>query len=135
MKNKIIFIALFIVILIGIGMFCFSNICGERPFMNLTNDEVVSINLIVRPPETTISITDEIQIKELVDILKTIVTYQKKDSSGYVGQLMQFNLYLKDGNTLEIGVYNPFIIINGTSYKTKYEPCKQLSVLGNKLIK
>ena len=42
---------------------------------------------------------------------------------------------MKNGSTEKITDYNPFIIINGTGYKAKYEPCERLNNYANKLLK
>lgn len=92
--------------------------------------------LFVIPPDKTISINERDKIKEIVDILNTVVIYEEDDAGRqYEGQLVQYTLNIKDGNVVEIGSYNPFLFIDGKCYKTKYEPCEKLDSLGNKLIK
>ena len=44
------------------------------------------------------------------------------------------NLSMVSGSTIEIGAYNPFIIIDGQYYRTEYEPCEELNALGNTLL-
>ena len=46
---------------------------------------------------------------------------------------MVFTLTMADGSTEEIIAYNPFVIINGVGYRTKYEPCEKLSQFANTL--
>ena len=45
-----------------------------------------------------------------------------------------FTLTMADGSQEKITACNPFVIINGIGYKTKYEPCEQLSRYANKLL-
>jgi len=39
-----------------------------------------------------------------------------------------------DGSKEEIMASNPFVVINGTGYKTKYEPCQKLNGYANRLL-
>ena len=41
----------------------------------------------------------------------------------YAGQGVIFTLTMEDGTQTEIMAYNPFLVIDGVGYKTKYEPC------------
>ena len=43
----------------------------------------------------------------------------------YTGQAVIFTITMSDGTQMEVMEYNPFIVINGLGYKTKYEPCEE----------
>lgn len=64
-----------------------------------------------------------------------MVIYEQDDSwREYTGQATVFTLTMTDGTIEEITAYNPFVIINGIGYRTKYEPCEQLNNLDNRLL-
>ncbi|MBU3102287.1 MULTISPECIES: hypothetical protein [Clostridium] len=136
MKKSILKITiLLLLIIIIIWLLYFKGILGKKPFKNLNYSDISSISVLANPPNRAVLIRENKQIKEITDMLNTIVTYQRNDSGkDIVGQFVQFTLTMKDGSTLKVGTYNPFILINGKFYKTKYEPCEKLNSLGNKLI-
>ena len=108
---------------------------GTKPFAKLTANEVMSAELFIAPPDSTVTITDKEDIAELTDILNEIIIYQE-DNSGreYAGQLVQATITLKKGETHTIGAYNPFLFLNGKCYRTKYEPCQKLNAFGNGIL-
>lgn len=116
-------------IVIGIVVFAFS---GRKPYKDLKASDIVSATVHLASPDKTIQIT---QMKELVAYLKEIVIY-KEDSSytEYVGQAVIFTLIMADGSQEKIMTYNPFVVINGTGYQTKYKPCEKLNSYANKLL-
>lgn len=119
----------------NIGIFIPTFIIGKRPFSGLNHEQVQSISLFAIPPGVTVEIEDRDQIKEIVEILNTVIVYQKDNSSReYAGQLVRYTLLFTDGTVLEVGAYNPFLFINKKSYRTKYEPCEKLNAYGNALI-
>ncbi|MEG1254803.1 hypothetical protein [Clostridium sp.] len=112
---------------------------GDMPFKDLKATEVEKISLYVCLPGKTIEIEDREEINQVVDILNKVVTYEEAPSNTQYceqlcGQLVQYTLTLESGATLKIGAYNPFILINDVTYKTKYAPCEELNALGNRLI-
>jgi len=108
---------------------------SDMPFKDLKATEVEKISLTISPSTKTLEMEDREKIKEIVDILNKVVTYEEDPSNTqYYGQLVQYTLTLKSGATLKVGAYNPFILINDVSYKTKYAPCEELGDLGNRLI-
>ena len=132
-RGIIFFIAGFMII--AASVLSFGDIFGSRPFRQLESSNVRSAGVSAFPPDITAEIKGEEEIKKLVNILKTIVIYQKDDSGrDYDGQLVQFALSMDDGSMLEVGAYGSFLFINGVCYRTKYEPCEELNALGNILI-
>lgn len=132
MKKKgvtVLIISCLIVISIGIGVFVFS---GQKPYKNLRAEDIASAIVYLAPPDKTIQI---VEIKELVTYLKELVIYNEDNSyTEYDGQAVIFTLTMFDGSQEEIMVYNPFVVINGTGYKIKYEPCERLNRYANQLL-
>lgn len=120
-----------LVIILTIGIICYKSI-GRRPYKDLEAADIVSASVELLPPDETVQI---IEIKELVEYLNDVVVYEQDDSwREYSGQATVFTLVMADGTVEEITAYNPFVIINGTGYCTKYEPCEQLNNLANRLL-
>lgn len=116
-------------IMIGIMVFVFS---GQKPYKDLETSDIVSATVHLVPPDKTIQITE---IEELVDYLNEVVIYSEDNSyTEYSGQAVIFTLTMADDSQEEIMAYNPFVVINGTGYKTKYEPCEKLNNYANQLL-
>lgn len=118
-------------IIIGIiVVFAFS---GRTPYKDLEASNIVSATVHLAPPYKTIQITE---IEELVAYLNEVIIYNEDNSyKEYSGQGVIFTLTLTDGSQEEIMAYNPFVVINGTGYKTKYEPCEKLNNYANRLLR
>ena len=68
-------------------------------------------------------------------VICEVVIYSRNQSyHNYVGQAVTFTLTMTDGTQMKVMAYNPFIVINGTGYKTKYEPCEKLNQYANRLV-
>ncbi len=129
MKKFILLAVMIFAIVIGIIVFAF---CGQRPFGDLKASDIVSASVHLVPPDKTIQI---LEVHELVSHLKDVVVYNKDSSyHNYCGQGVTYLLVMSDGNQAEITAYNPFVIINGVGYRTKYEPCEKLNYYANKLL-
>lgn len=107
-------------------------LAGRRPFRDLRASDIVSAEVHLAPPDKTISITE---IPELVSYLNEAVVYNQDDSyHDYCGQGVIFSLTMSDGSQKEIMAYNPFLVIDGVGYRTKYEPCEKLNHYANQLL-
>ena len=105
---------------------------GRKPFKSLKSTDIVSATVLLEPPNETIIITD---VSELVADLNEVVVYNRNQSyHNYVGQGVTFTLTMSDDTQMKIMAYNPFIVINGIGYKTKYEPCETLNQYANRLL-
>lgn len=105
---------------------------SARPFAELRAEDISSAEVHLLPPDITVQITD---IEELTETLNDVVIYNKDNSyTEYTGQAVIFTILLTDGKELVVNAYNPFIVIDGVGYKTKYEPCERLSQIANGLI-
>lgn len=131
-SNKSIIIGIAgLIIVAAIAVIVFNSI-GKKPFKNLTVNDIYSANVRLTPPDETVEIAD---IQKLVDTLREVVIYERDDSyMDYAGQSVVYTLKMKDSSEMVIGEYNPFIIINGLGYKTKYEPCEELNRMANELL-
>lgn len=128
-KKRLIAIIIGCLIIIGIVIAAFS---GQKPYKNLKAANIASATVYLAPPDKTIQI---VEIKELVTYLNEIVIYSEDNSyTEYDGQAVIFTLTMFDGSQEEIMVYNPFVVINGTGYKTKYKPCEKLNHYANQLL-
>lgn len=115
--------------LIVIAVFAFS---GQRPYRNLKASDIVSAEVYLAPPDRTIQITE---LEELAAYLNEVVIYQEDNSyTEYAGQTVIFTLTMADGSQEKIAAYNPFVVINGTGYRTKYEPCETLARCANQAL-
>lgn len=122
------------VAILSVG-FAVNRIGGSLPFKDLNTSEIAFINLYCIPPDVSIVIDDRKAIEEISAILQTIVEFEKDDTGReYDGQLVQFTLTMLSGEIIQVGVSNPFIIIDGQHYRTKYEPCEELNRIGNLLL-
>lgn len=129
-KRNILFVTSACVIVICAMVFAFS---GRKPFRDLQPSDVVSATVHLAPPDKTIQI---VEIPELVSYLKEVVIYSKDNSyHEYNGQGVIFTLNMSDGTQVNIMAYNPFVVIDGVGYKTKYEPCEKLNNYANRLLR
>ncbi len=131
-KRKLIILAIILVIVAA--LFMIYKPWGEKPFKDLSVDEIQSVSVKLVPPDETFSLSAD-EIEELANILNTAIIYNKDNSNNmYAGQAVIFEITKNDGTILEVNAYNPFLIIDGISYKTKYEPCEELNSLGNRIL-
>ncbi len=129
-KFKRLIIAFACVLVLGIIAFVFSS--GRKPFKEMKPSEIASATVRLSPPDKTILITE---IEELTNYLNDVVIYNKDNSfTEYSGQGIIFTLTMADGTQTEIIAYNPFLVIDGVGYKTKYEPCEALNRYANRLL-
>ncbi|GFI10972.1 hypothetical protein IMSAGC007_03444 [Lachnospiraceae bacterium] len=132
MRKRTMIIPLICILLLAFTMIIFVFVSGRRPYKDLEAAQIVSAAVQLSPPDKTIQITET---KELVDLLKDVVVYNKDNSyTDYSGQGVTFTLVMIDGTQTSIMEYNPFLVIDGVGYKTKYEPCEALNHYANRLL-
>lgn len=130
MKKNVLIPALCVFTLVG-GLLAWKSLIGAKPLKGLRAEEVASAAVELYPPNVTLSLPQE-DIAHLISILNKVSIYQRDDSYGeYDGQAVIFTLTKTDGTQLRVQAYNPFIVIDGVGYRTKYEPCEELNQLGN----
>ena len=133
MKKKALIVILACIVLIGMIMIVYRTAAGKKPFKDMEPAEIVSATVRVTLPDTTIQIAE---IEELTEYLNEVVLYREDNSyTEYSGQGVVFTLVLSDGTQTEVMAYNPFFVINGVGYRTKYEPCQALNAYANRLLK
>lgn len=131
MKKRYFFIAVIACLLVLVLMATFR---GTRPFQDLTASEISSVSVQLLPPDVALELNNT-DIEKLVSVLHNVIIYNKDNSYGdYNGQAVIYTITKTDGNQTVVQAYNPFLIIDGTGYKTKYEPCEKLSQLGNEIL-
>lgn len=115
-----------------IGMIVFALCSGRKPFKGMKASEIASAMVRLTPPDKTILITE---MEELTNYLNDVVIYNKDNSfTEYDGQGVTFMLTMSDGTQTEILEYQPFLVIDGVGYKTKYKPCEALNNYANRLL-
>ena len=116
-----------------IAFLVFPRVIGKKPFADLRAEDIANVSVQLLPPDETVEIAD---YTELVNALNEVVTYGKDASyKEYSGQAVIYTITMNDGTEITVNAYNPFIIIDGIGYKTKYEPCERLSQIANELAK
>ena len=129
-KTKI----LIVITIICIGIiFILLNGRSQKPFKKLTKEEIKAVTVELYPPNTKAELNKD-EIEDLVEILQKVVIYKEDNTYGeYCGQAVIYKITKTDNTIIEVQAYNPFLIIDGIGYTTKYEPCQQLNSLGNKI--
>ncbi len=132
MKKKRFLIAAVCIAMLAVASALALSAMGRKPYKNLDAKEIVSAKVLLTPPDKTIEIPD---IPELVEYLREVVIYREDNSyTEYAGQGVTFTLTMADGTETKIMAYNPFLIIDGVGYRTKYEPCEALNGYANELL-
>lgn len=125
-------ICILLTVLAAVTIIIFVFASGRKPYKDLEAAQIVSAAVQLSPPGKTIQITET---NELVDLLKDVVVYYKDNSyTDYGGQGVTFTLVMTDGTQTSIMEYNPFLVIDGVGYQTKYEPCEALNHYANRLL-
>ncbi len=133
MKRRIFIISLMCILLAAAVVIGFAIFDGKKPYKDLDATQIASVTVHLTPPDTTVQIID---IEEFVAYLKDVVIYNQDNSyTEYNGQGVTFTLTMADGTQINIMAYNPFLVIDGVGYKTKYGPCEALSNYANMLLK
>ena len=102
-----------------------------KPFLYLSADDISEVTVELIPPFVS-HVLNRYEIKELTNILHDVEIYEQDDSyNHYYGQAVNFVITKTDGSKIEIIDYNPFIVIDGVGYRTKYEPCEELNKFAN----
>lgn len=132
MKKKALVISFACVLLAGGLVFAFASM-GKRPYKKLDASEIFMAAVHLAPPDKTVLIPD---IEELAQLLRDVVIYKQDNSyREYSGQGVIFTLTMTDGTQTDVMAYNPFLVIDGVGYKTKYKPCAALSSYANRLLR
>ncbi len=105
---------------------------GKKPFQNWDSSRICAAQVTFSPPDKTLCVTDT---QKLAQLLSSVVIYQQDNSyTEYTGQSVTFTILQADGTLTSVMAYNPFVVIDGVGYRTKYEPCEALNDFGNDLL-
>lgn len=108
---------------------------GRRPFRDLEAADIAAASITLMPPDVTLEL-DEAEIKTLAELLGDLrITWPDQSYTEYAGQAVQFTVAFADGTETELTDYNPFLIIDGTGWRTAYGPCEALNRFANELLR
>ena len=134
MKKRNIIISLAIAVICISIIFILMSVHGQKPFRTLVTEEIKEVTVELYPPNVKAELEEE-DIENLVEILQEVVIYGEDNTYvEYSGQAVVYKITKTDDTVIEIQAYNPFLIIGGIGYQTKYEPCEQLNHFGNEII-
>ena len=91
---------------------------GRRPFRGLEAADIAAATVLVGPPDVTLEL-DAGEIETLADLLADVL----------------FTVTMADGTAANVTAYNPFLIIDGTGWRTAYAPCEALNRFANELLR
>ena len=132
-KKLIIFVGCFAAVLFACVL-CKRYLIGDSPLKSLRLEEIEAVEVELLPPDQTVRLTVE-QIETLLPLLRDVVTFERDDSyRDYAGQAVIYTISKKDGTTVRVMAYNPFIVLDGVGYQCKYGPCEALNRFANNLI-
>ena len=108
---------------------------GRKPFRDLEAADITAASVTLMPPDVTLEL-DEAEIKTLAELLGDLrITRPDQSYTEYAGQAVQFTVTFADGTETEVTDYNPFLIIDGTGWRTAYGPCEALNRFANELLR
>ena len=100
----------------------------------LRGEDILAARVTLSPPDVTLELTGA-EREELAGLLRAAVVHQRDDSwREYAGQGVTYTLELRDGSTLSVMEFNPFLVIDGAGYRAEHDPCQALSQFGNRLL-
>ncbi len=108
---------------------------GRRPFRDLEAANISAASVTLMPPDVTLEL-DAGEIETLAELLRDLrITRPDQSYTEYAGQAVQFTVTFADGTEAEVMDYNPFLIIDGTGWRTAYGPCEALNNFANDLLR
>lgn len=134
MKKKLmIFVGCCAAVLLACAL-CKRYLVGDSPLKSLSLGEIGAVEVELLPPNQTVRLTAE-QIETLLPLLHDVVIFERDDSyREYAGQAVIYTISKKDGTTVRVMAYNPFIVLDGAGYRCEHEPCEALNRFANNLI-
>ena len=108
---------------------------GRRPFRGLEAADIAAASVTLMPPDVTLELNTE-EIETLAAMLGDLrITRPDQSYTEYTGQAVLFTVTFADGTETEVTDYNPFLIVDGTGWRTAYEPCEALNNFANELLR
>lgn len=122
-----------LIVIIAVVILVYPRVIGQKPFAKITVDDISQVSVLLIPPNETVEV---VELDQLVAALNDVVVYGKDNSyTQYDGQAVIYTITLTDGKEMTVQAYNPFLVIDGIGYKTKYAPCEKLSQIANDLVR
>lgn len=101
----------------------------------LDADDISRVTVRNLPPDKTVELNKE-QITEMLYLLNGVIVSGRDDSfNEYNGHWAEFSITCNNGKEISFAVFDPFFIINGRGYMSKYESCQALDSFALSLIK
>ena len=108
---------------------------GRRPFQGLEAADIAAASVTLGPPDVTLEL-DTAEIETLAELLGDLrITRPDQSYTEYAGQAVLFTVAMADGTETTVTAFNPFCIIDGTGWRTAYEPCEALNRFANELLR
>ena len=108
---------------------------GRKPFRELEAADIAAASVTLMPPDVTLELY-EAEKGTLAELLGEVrITRPDQSYTEYEGQAVLFTVIFTDGTVTDVTAYNPFLIIDGTGYRTAYEPCEALNRFANELLR
>ncbi|MEG2608977.1 MAG: hypothetical protein RR964_09950 [Lachnospiraceae bacterium] len=105
----------------------------SKPYRDLIVNDIKSVSVEVIPPNKIVELTDA-QINELIEILRTVVIYNKGTIEPLAGQHIGYTITKTDDTIIEVNPMGNLINIDGVRYNAKYEPSEHLNSFANRII-
>ena len=133
MQKRIPLLGLVVCVVTLFGALISGCTAGERPFEDLTAEGIADVS-IVELPSNQRTTADSGEIRGLVEILHKVVTYKEDNSHQEMGgQVRIITIVKEDGTETTVGVFGPYLIIDGIGYKVKNE-ASELNAWASRLL-
>ena len=106
---------------------------SEKPFRDLEAGQVVGVCVEAASSGEAVAL-DEQAVADFVSVLQAVKLYG--EDPGYQeasGPFVTFSFALSDGTEHTVSACAPYVVIDGTGYRTDVEPCQALSSLAEQL--
>ena len=105
---------------------------GERPFRDLEGADITAASVALFPPGRSLEVPDR---EALAGLLREVVVYGEDPSwRDMAGQTVLFSLSMADGREVRVTAFSPYLVVDGTGYRTKEGPCEALEAYANGLL-
>lgn len=132
LKKKILIPAAVLILAVILAGWCFTS---KQPFKNLSAADVQQIEVQLRPPGVTLTLSEE-QKAEAISLLQEVtVSYPDFSAGQYSGQAVIFTITKTDGSKTAATIFTPFVLINSFPFHGEYAPCEALNQFANELLK
>ena len=106
---------------------------GDKPFQTLETGQAASAPMEL-DPRTLLQRWIHRPLRTW-RVLQATKIYQEDESYQTAsGQFVTFTFTLTDGTEHTVSACAPYVVIDGTGYRTDYEPCHALNMLGSQLV-